>query len=323
MRSIAMPAPGQIRDAVTADARIRLGTWDRLRIVAALDTVALHLTGGHAIFGFGLPLFLILAIALGVSKPEAPPTRRFLSRRSERILMPWLFWSGVLFVGQVWMASRRGQPLLAWLDPRMLLYGPRIHLWFLPFIVVAGLVAHRVHRRFPNAGAPAVLGAVVVAGLCLWIPPQRSFGWPFDQWLFALPAVPLGYALGRGLALAGGLDRFRRAATVGWALFCVVGLAVVAIEPGSRGFLLRTAGGLGLLVVGAWLPARSDGLTRRLAPLMLGVYILHPVVYQWGLKPLFLEAGVHSVRWLRVVVTFPVTMLLVAALRQTPLRRFL
>jgi len=324
MGTVALPAPQDgIRDAVRADSRVYLASWDRLRIIAALDTVAVHLTGYHVFFGFGLPLFLILSVALGVSKREAPTTRRFLARRSERIVAPWLFWSVVLAVWMVLRAYAREQPLLGWAEPRMLLYGPRIHLWFLPFIVVAGLVAHWAHRHLPKAGRVSIIAAIVLAGGLLWLPPQQTLGWPFDQWTFALPTLPLGYALGRSLALAGDLRQFRLWATGSWVLFCAVGLAVVALEPRAGGFLFRYAGGCGLLVGGAWLPARGDSLTRRLAPLMLGVYVLHPALYSWTLKPLFLVLGLHPFLWLRVAVTFPFAMGVTALLRQTPLRRVL
>ena len=73
--------------------RLRFENWDRLRVVAALDTVALHLTDRHALLGVGLPLFLMLSVALGVSRPAPPSTERFVRRRIDRVIVPWIFWA--------------------------------------------------------------------------------------------------------------------------------------------------------------------------------------------------------------------------------------
>ncbi|MEM1415197.1 MAG: acyltransferase family protein, partial [Myxococcota bacterium] len=154
--------------ASVADARrVHLEGWDRLRVLAAIDTVGLHVNGSHPLFGFGLPLFLILAVALGVSKRAPRPTRRFLGRRVDRILLPWFFWSLALLPLCALRETIYGRPAFAWLEPEMLLYGPSIHLWFLPFILVAGLAAHGLHRVFERSivavGVAFVLGVALLA----------------------------------------------------------------------------------------------------------------------------------------------------------------
>jgi len=301
---------------------VHVHSWDRLRIIAALDTVALHLAGEHAFFGWGLPLFLILSVALGVSKLDARGTGSFLSRRTERIVLPWAFWSVVVFGTRVLHAVLHGEPALGWLEWPMALYGPRIHLWFLPFIVALGLAAHLLHRMVGRSKVAPVV-AVVLAAALFFVPFRFEVGWPFQQWLFSLAALPLGFALGRAMALEPRIEQLRRLLGIGFVLF--VGLALIgyALDARTGIYAFRFAGGLGLLVAATFLPNRSDELTAKLAPLMLGVYVLHPVIYLWVVKPAMCLVVCNHVTWLRVVLAFPVTMGIVWALRRTKLRRVL
>lgn len=302
--------------------RIYLANWDRLRVLAALDTVALHLTGGHALFGFGLPLFLILSVALGVSKLDPPLAGRFVTRRLSRILWPWAFWSCVIVGLRGLYSLREGESFFSWVEPAMLLYGPRIHLWFLPFIFVAGLAAHGIHRGVGRSRV-AVGVALAAGGGLLLAPPQLPAEWPFSQWAFSLPAIPLGFALGRVVAFERSLAHLRRWLAVGLSIFVGLGLIAWGLDERAGPYAFRYAGGLGLLVAATFSPNRTDRLTEVLTPLMLGVYILHPVVYLWVVKPSMCFIELNHVRWLRVLLAFPTTMFVVWLLRSTPLRRVL
>lgn len=84
----------------------------------------------------------------------------------------------------------------------MLLHGPIIALWFLPFTVLASLAAHAAQRALDGRrGEPALLAllfcaAVLVAPFAARVPA----GWPFEQWLFSVPSVLLGFVIGRSCA---------------------------------------------------------------------------------------------------------------------------
>lgn len=300
--------------------RLHLENWDRLRVIAALDIVALHLAGKHAFFGFGLPLFLMLSIALSVSKPEPATWRIFASRRVKHILVPWLFWSVVFCALQVLGAWLDGRALLAWAKWQMLFYGPDIHLWFLPFIVFANIVAHGLHR-IARSSTGLALAAAAGAGLCLV--PAPPLDWPFEQWAFSFASIPLGFAIGRAIALEQNLTRLRLVLLGVVGLFCASASGTVVLDGRAWPMALRFAGGVGLLVAAVLLPNRADRFTRRLTPLMLGVYILHPIVYLWIVKPLMCLVACNDIRWLRVALTFPATMGIVYGLRATRLRAVL
>jgi len=310
--------------ATPATRALYLQNWDRLRVIAALDTVAHHLTGAHALFGFGLPLFLMLSVALSVARPGPPPTRRFVTRRIDRVVWPWLFWAAVLTALRTYFAVTTGHEPFGWVEWPMVLYGPRIHLWFLPFVVVAGVLAHLIHLRSQGRHALLSAGIALVIGVALLpLPPRVLLVWPFDQWLFSVPSIALGYALGRAVSTERSLPRLRLLLTSGYAAFGLLAGAVVLLFADTGPYVLRYVGGLGLLVVATWLPNTGDRITKRIAPLMLGVYMLHPGVYSIILKPILLEIGLEHLMWLRLVTGFFATMGLVALLRWTKIKRFL
>jgi surface polysaccharide O-acyltransferase-like enzyme len=311
-------------EITTATGGIHLVNWDRLRVVAAFDMLALHVTGTHGLLGFGLPLFLMLSIALSVSKTEPPPTGSFVQRRFERIVLPWVFWALVIAGIDVIAALLAGQAPLGWFEWPMLLYGSRIHLWFLPFIVLAGLAAHFFHRLTERAHAWIAAAVAVAIGAAIFpFPPHAALIWPFDQWFFSLPALALGFGLGRVVSSERDLDRLRLTLVFGFALFAVLGSFAVAADALAASFVLRYAGGLGLLVFATWFPNKTDPITRALAPLMLGVFMLHPIVYELVVKPLLLAVDLGDSELLRIALTFGVTTGFVALVRATPLRAFI
>ncbi|RLB51873.1 MAG: hypothetical protein DRJ42_16055 [Deltaproteobacteria bacterium] len=310
--------------AVGAEGAVRLHTWDQLRIFAALDIVGLHLTGEHALYGFGLPLFLMVSVALAVSRPAPQPTATFLRRRTERVLIPWVAWALTFVFLRAYFTWTTGNEPFGWAEWRMLFYGPRVHLWFLPAIVVAALAAHLLHRATQHLPPLASALPALFAGVALLeVAPHVEFGYPFDQWCFTLPAVGIGYALGRAISMERhDLGRLRLLVTAGYALFGVLVGVLMVGDPNISPFVLRYVGGVSLLVGALWLPNRLDRFTRHLAPLMLGVYILHPAVWGIFIRPIQNLLGLGAVDWLRVAITFPLAIFLVWLIRQSRLRRF-
>lgn len=315
------PYPG----SVSNERGLVLHNWNRLRVLAGLDIVGLHLTGEHTLFGFGLPLFLIVSIALAVSKPWPPPTPTFCIRRARRILLPWLFWAAVLLLARASFTWSQGKPPFAWAEWRMVLYGSRIHLWFLPAIVVAAVAAHCVHRMTQRQSLlVSVIPALVVGTGLISIRPHVALGKPFDQWCFAIPAIGIGYALGRMLsAQEGELAGIRMLLTGSYCAFGVLVGTLVWADPAVAPLALRYAGGFGLLVAALWLPNHEDPLTKHLTPLMLGVYIVHPTVWRVFVRPMLRMTDADAYGWLHVGLTFPLTMALVWVMRRSRLKHVL
>ncbi len=309
--------------------RLYLHNWDRLRIFAAIDTAALHLTSQHALMGIGLPLFLVLSVALSTAKMRPPPTRRFIDRRLARIFYPWLFWCVVIALIRVRNASLAGEALWSsWWKWSMVLYGPSIHLWFLPFIVVAGIAAHFIHRRTATYN-PLVVStvAVVVGAAAAAIPGHANvwlaWKWPFEQWAFSLPALPLGLALGRLLAFESRLSRLRWWFTSAFGLFAALAVWLAWVDPQTEACLLRFGGALAALVGAVWLPNVKDAVTRFVTPLLLGIYVMHYDVWDQWVRPRLEQWHMDQQDWVRVAATCLLALIMTALLRQTPLRKVL
>lgn len=319
-----LPAPSRGLAAPTAEHALHVDHWDRLRVVAMVDIVAFHVTGRHGLYGIGLPLFLLLSIALSVQRRVPPATRTFFMRRVERVIVPWLFWCFVLALLRVEVARHHGGRGDEWWTPWMLLYGPEVHLWFLPFITVAGLLAHLAHRTTRDLPVvPTVVVSLLLAAAALRLDGLELESDPFHQWCFAAASIPLGVAV--GAALRAGSQRRDAQRNVTWVALAFVPLAwvVARMDPPSADAARRYA--LAACALGAvlWLPDAPDVVTTFLTPLLLGVYILHPVVDdQLALR---LNEALHDALqpWALTTVVFLLTLALGAGLYRTRLRRFL
>lgn len=155
---------------------VRNANYDYARLVAALVIVVFHLTGS-AVAHTALPFFVMLLAILAAPGPEGFGT--FARRRARRLLVPWLAWSAFYGALKLLDGDR--------LTPDMLLYGPAIHLWFLPFAFVVSCIAWATRSPWQVAG----LGALVMVPLLLLQP-----AWvPAAQWAEAFPAVVIALAL--------------------------------------------------------------------------------------------------------------------------------
>jgi hypothetical protein len=77
-----------------------------------------------------------------------------------------------------------------------------------------------------------------------------------------------------------------------------------------------------LLSAALWLPARKSALGEAARPLLLGVYILHPVLYEHLLDGAMWKLGLGRAGWARMAAGVGISALAVWLLRRTPLRRF-
>jgi surface polysaccharide O-acyltransferase-like enzyme len=304
----------------------RIEWWDRLRIVAFLDIAGFHLHLQHPLWGIGLPIFLLMAIVLASRRSPPQDTAMFVRARTERLLIPWAFWSAVFGMYMVLRAWRHGVDLDRVFDWQMLLGGTMSHMWFLSFIAVAGVGAHLIDRltqRVPLAPF-AMLAIAATLGL-LWMGPLSEAGFPFQQWGFSLPAIPLALGVGRiyGRADAPEIARMRLLGyLVVFATLALLLSSQTEIQSGidaSRRYVLALAAIVGCL----YLPALAGGMSQRIEKLLLAMYILHvPIQHQIILR---LEAVASFQLPPTVGIAMVAALSLVAAwaLRLTVLRRFL
>jgi hypothetical protein len=306
---------------------VRQWNWDRLRILSFLDIASFHMSGQYLLLGTGLPIFLLLRFALASRLPTPEPTGTFIRVRVEKLLVPWAAWSLVFGALGLAIGLRHGIPVREMVDPYMLLYGPSVHLWFLPFAAVVGMAVHFIDVATQKVPSRPFLVACALAGVAaLWLAQAsiENLQTPFRQWTFGLPAVPLGLGLGRILARP--WPDVRRV----WGMVLLAGLAAVGFllarrMPGSPFVDAPTRYALAVTMIagGALLPNLPGRWTSRITPLLLGGYLLQEPLYSQTLARLERRTGVELAPVLLVLLMVPPTLLLVAALRRTRLRAIL
>lgn len=300
--------------------------WERLRVLSFIDIAFYHWSGGH-LFWIGLPTFMILSLMLSARRPVPLSTREFASRRLNRLLVPWLFWSAVYTAIQTGQAIHHGRPPFEWSHGWIMLFaGPRLHLWFVPFLIVAGLlvnVADHLTQRLSLRQLVPGCTVAMAGAFFLLCQPVTQIGDPFERWLFAMPAAPLGLTLGRVLASSPGPLVRRRLLLVLGAGLGAAGLVVSLRGHQDHQAPLRYLACLAVLLGALALPRLRDPLTPRLTPLLFGAYLIHPIVQMEVVDRLIHPSHRFGLGLTALALEIAVTLALTAAMRRTPLRRFL
>jgi len=246
----------------------RNGTFDYARLIAAFGIVIFHADAPGAAIGYaGLPFFLILLVVLGGPVAQRMHFANFAATRVRRLLRPWLIWSAIYGGLKLAEVAVTGQPLATEFTPAMILTGPALHLWFMPFAFVASLGLYGVIRLRRVWPTPVLCAALLMVGLALLgLQQERTFAVPIAQWVFAGPAVCLGCAL----ALLHG-------AVVRQAMV-VAGVVVIALTLGwSVGVVQIAVAGCTFIACAAWPRPATPG-SDWAAQIAMGVYLTHPLM---------------------------------------------
>lgn len=239
---------------------------DLLRFVAAFGIVWAHMQAPFMIEGYlALALFVILTAFLSVRSLARGGMRRFWLGRLIRFLVPWVVWSG-FFWGLSFLRGQGAGPLVA-STPLWPLIGPSIHLWFLPFVILAspliilGVWALTTRNRVWAAS----VGLIPLAIWSIWLHDQNQLPEPLLQWAFA--TTPLLY----GILSASG--QYHRAVAAPLVFIIVTsGLSIIWFGSVVAAYLLAAA----LLFEGLWrVPLKGNWMTP-LGSLAFGIYLVHP-----------------------------------------------
>ncbi len=304
--------------------RERIGSIDLLRILAAVGIIWFHVEGapGRQIGYAGLPVFLLIFFSFVSKQAAVNTTASYLQRRRNRLLEPWLFWFAVYgscrLVKAVFAADWSAlDALVSW---ETFLAGPYYHLWYLPYAFLAGLLVHSLSRRMSRANGPAVvagatlLGVLALAG-CSMHMSLHALPRPLPQWEFGLAAIPLGVAIGRCLMSPSRRRRNLLLSLVGGAT-AAAGTVLGLLGLGESAVPYGLAVSLVCLAYG-W-QIRNNGWIAALAPLTLGIYLVHPLVIR-EFRQVFAPEQNYAVF---MVLTAIISGLITLGLTRTPLRRF-
>ncbi|HZN64849.1 MAG TPA: acyltransferase [Tepidisphaeraceae bacterium] len=286
--SLAAPLPLDTSPVAKAKALAteRVAGFDLLRIICLLAIVWYHAGApGTQYMTWRLPALMMISAALLAGRPAPMSLGTLARRRGMRLLGPWLAWSAVYGAWVILNAVRDGLPWHAVFEPRMLLTGPAHHLWYLPFAFLAALLVNGCTGRLDS---PAPLAAAVATGAgavtlllasILW-ETVGPLGQPWPQWLYSLPAIPIGIAVG-----VAGRSRAQLPMKLSLVLVCtgtVLTCALIAAFGSALGISTRFCAPYGvgvLLVCGARLGVAS--LPRpitAITDLGLGIYLVHVLI---------------------------------------------
>ena len=255
----------------------RNGSVDILRFVGAIGIVWFHMHLPGFKYGLSaLPMFVALFVCFNF--------KRDVAALNQRLLYPWLVWSAIFALAKIAQALISGRPIADEFEWNMLLIGPSIHLWFLPFSYLFVLVARLMTMK-------ALLGAgVVLIPICVWMANSMTLPAPFAQWVTVVPAAFMGIALQfyRTHALA--------VLALGWV--SVVAAYVLAVC-GLGTVALQYAIGVGAVLIAYMIQTRPTGLSDFFAKVSFGVYLIHPLIFA---SVLYLPISSVSVQLAVVVV---------------------
>jgi fucose 4-O-acetylase-like acetyltransferase len=269
----------------------------------------------------GLPIFLLLSFAVAERHEAAGAFMPFAKKKFDRLIVPWVVWSLAYAAPKLVKVFIRRAHFSDVFDYSMLLSGTRAHLWYLPFVFVMSLGIYLIHTAAQNVRPTAIIvtglavGCIAIVASSAALGKYAGVGSPFGEWIFAAPAVALGFAFGR--------IQWGRFVGNKRAVFACTGVILTAL------FLLLYAAGLDKLAVPygigivlvcmsfIW-PGNGSRFLVQWAPLTFGIYLIHPMLG----SVVDAKAPFDSIE-LKALLTFALSIAAVYGISKTPAKRFI
>ena len=262
---------------------VRRSGPELLRIISSAGIVWFHAlapgevkaAGASWAYG-GLPALMAISVAFSTVPTEANAWR-IAAKRFSRLMEPWIFWSAIYLLAIIARSITAPDLPTPW-RAYMLLTGPAIHLWYLPFAwvmttLISLLFASRVLQPDHNSNFLWLVayGVVFVAASA-----AMATGFsvvPVVQWIFVIPSVILGVFIG---SMAHGRRRMKvvlvmLGVTLAVAGFCVATRIPALVRPYLAGTLILT--------VASMMQRPASRSLLSVSRLSLGVYLIHPLFY--------------------------------------------
>jgi len=192
----------------------RFEAVDLAKLAAAAAVVWIHVMSCDAsqellpLCRFAVPFFTCAAVYFVLQKGSSQriPVHSYCLQRARRLYVPFLWWSGVYLAARLLKHTITGDGAPITLSSATLLNGTAHHLWFLPFICLASILAYVVVQRIgpPRSGLEvgwALAFLLVGIGFALTPCPviiqtvEFPLSYFIDHSWDALPAIFFGAAL--------------------------------------------------------------------------------------------------------------------------------
>lgn len=278
-------------------------SYDYARLVAAFGIVIFHAGAPGAAIGYAaLPFFLMLIISLGWVSAAQTGFPEYIINRIKRLLNPWLVWSTVYGLLKLAEVALSEAVLADEFAPYMLLTGPAIHLWFLPFALVVCLILWPIAR---GTALPVCIAAFVIALVLQAFNQNQDLPIPLAQWVYVAPAVCLGFCL---------------ATTPHNIIIISIFVGISFVFGWTEGLPQITLAALSLIVC-KLITIPQTSLSKALAEASMGVYLIHPLVFSIFERGLQLNKGNILTALLAAVASLCIALLLLHKKGELPLKR--
>ena len=143
-----MPLQNDAPDATNSVVKHRQASLELVRLIACLGIVWFHCGAPGASVGYGgLPALIMLSVALATVPGKPRPPMVTVRKQAVRLLLPWVFWCAIYGIWRVMSAIALRHPISTEFRAWMLLTGPAIHLWYLPFAFCFTCTVRLLHKR--------------------------------------------------------------------------------------------------------------------------------------------------------------------------------
>lgn len=242
-----------------------------VRIISAFAIIWYHAQApGRPIAYGGLIVFISLSMYLAGEKVFSSAN---VLRRAQRTLVPWAVWFAIYALVNVLLLQRPAMPMYGGVIGTIagVLSGPRIHLWYMPFIfgsLVALDLARLVVSRRVLMWVSAAAYIAILATAAWWRPPTLAVYAPITQYAHAAAGVFLGIFLARSDMLAD---------TLKWLVAVAMAVATAVAWPFDD---VAVPYFVGLVVsyplTTPWTQRFKVDVTT-LSACALGIYFIHPL----------------------------------------------
>lgn len=287
-----------------------------LRCLAALGIVWFHTENawGRCIGYTGLPVFILIFISLLAGHFHYSSFSVYIQKRFRRLIIPWLFWSVVYALSKIANAIRLNKDIGSLFRLEMCLVGTNTHLWYLPFAFICSIVLYFLCKISLKEGHRQLWAGTLLVGLGLlvlssYILSHVNLSAPFAQWLFALPALPLG--------LAAGLSRRvenSKARIYSFGVICLFTIVLCTVLHFLRMPGLVVPYSVGVILVSAAYLIKSSGKAfwMTLGSLTYGIYLIHPLVA----NILYQIFNINS-PWVQILSTYFISSVIIWGFKKT------
>jgi fucose 4-O-acetylase-like acetyltransferase len=248
-----------------------------------------------------LPFFLMLIVSLGFKSAMSADFPKYISGRADRLLKPWLVWSAVYGALKLAEAAVSNATLKDEFALYMLLTGPAIHLWFLPFAFTVCLFLWPLARV---AALPIGVGAFILTLALQWYSQIQDLPVPVAQWAYVAPAVCLGLCL----------------AVISRKIAVLCAFSGLSLVLGWTEGLLQISFAAFSLLACQWITAPQTPLSKKIAAASMGVYLVHPLVFSLLQRTFLLEKSKFSTAILVSLVSLYIALALMRMKKEISLK---